>query len=195
LRWSALVTALVCAWGLGVASAQTYTYPPAGGQGTAPKTDKPASTDSTQQIPPYANYTYPRHRTRTPYGPYPNTNPYVAPGPNAQGGYKPEFYQVPQDSAGGYSSGGGYSNGQGSEKSAVVMVKVPLALVDVTINGNRTTLTGKTRVFATPELTPGKSYTYTLAASWTEGGLPRSASRTVQLTAGQMVTIDFTRKE
>jgi uncharacterized protein (TIGR03000 family) len=190
-RWSALVTAAVCAWGLGAASAQTYTYPPAGGQGTAPKTDKPASTDPTPQMPPYANK-YLRQRSKTQTAPYPYTssNPYVAPGPYGPGGNKPEFYQVPQDTPYGYSNEQPWA-----EKSAVVVVKVSLALVDVTINGNKTSLTGKTRVFATPELTAGKSYTYTLAATWTEGGVPRNATRTLQLTAGQTVTVDFTRKE
>jgi uncharacterized protein (TIGR03000 family) len=44
---------------------------------------------------------------------------------------------------------------------------VPLALADVVFNGKLTTSTGKDRVFTTPELTPGKTYTYTVTANWT----------------------------
>jgi uncharacterized protein (TIGR03000 family) len=69
---------------------------------------------------------------------------------------------------------------------------VPLALAEVTFDGTPTTTTGINRIFTTPELTPGKTYTYTVTANWSEGGLPRSVSKTVQVKSGQTATVDFT---
>ena len=84
---------------------------------------------------------------------------------------------------------------QVSGNNAVIHVKVPVALAEVTFNGQKTYSTGINRVFTTPELEPGKTHTYTVTASWSEGGLPRNETRAVQVTAGQTVTVDFTRKE
>jgi len=84
---------------------------------------------------------------------------------------------------------------QAQGNNAVVVVKVPLAVANVTFNGNTTKTTGRTRVFTTPSLEPGKVYSYTVTANWSEGGLPRTAMRTVQVAAGQTVTVDFNREE
>jgi uncharacterized protein (TIGR03000 family) len=78
--------------------------------------------------------------------------------------------------------------------NAVVHVCVPLALAEVIFDGHKTSSTGMHRVFTTPELTPGKTYTYTVTVNWSEAGLPRSETRSVQVQAGQSVTVDFTKK-
>lgn len=53
--------------------------------------------------------------------------------------------------------------------------------------------TGTQRLFESPDLAPGQSYTYTLVATWKEQGLTRVESRTVVGKAGDTVTADFTR--
>jgi uncharacterized protein (TIGR03000 family) len=81
-----------------------------------------------------------------------------------------------------------------SGNNAVVHVRLPQELAEVAFDGHKTTTTGKNRVYSTPALTPGKTYTYTVTASWTEGDVPRSEMRTVQVHAGQSSTVDFTKK-
>jgi uncharacterized protein (TIGR03000 family) len=76
----------------------------------------------------------------------------------------------------------------------VVYVHVPLALAEVTFDGHKTTSTGKDRVFTTPALTPGATYTFTVTATWTEGGLPRSETRTVPVQAGKSSYVDLAKK-
>jgi uncharacterized protein (TIGR03000 family) len=80
-----------------------------------------------------------------------------------------------------------------SGSSATITVKVPLALTEVIFDGNTVSATGKTRQLNTGELSPGRVYTYSVTANWSETGLPRSVTRQVQVAAGQSVTVDFTR--
>jgi len=81
-----------------------------------------------------------------------------------------------------------------SGNKAVIEIKVPLALAEVIINGHVTQQTGLTRTFMTPELQAGKTATYTVQANWSESGWPKTQTRSVQVTAGQSVTVDFTHK-
>jgi uncharacterized protein (TIGR03000 family) len=138
---------------------------------------------------PYPPYPYPPY----PYPPYPYPYPYPA---YPYGTLLPDFYQGTPDPNYSYSSMPTTAVLPPVDgNNAVVLVKVPLALADVTFNGTTTTTTGKTRVFTTPALEPGKTYSYSVTASWTDGGIPRTLTRTVQVSAGQTVTVDFSKKE
>jgi uncharacterized protein (TIGR03000 family) len=129
------------------------------------------------------------------YYPYYGGYPYGYQGWN----YDPGYSSYPPDYDGGttqpYRSYGSDALLETSGNSAVVYVHVPLALADVAFDGKLTTTTGKDRVITTPELTPGKTYTYTVTANWTEGGMARNETRAVQVQAGQSATVDFSKNQ
>jgi len=52
---------------------------------------------------------------------------------------------------------------------------------------------GTTRQFQSPQLTPGKDYTYDVKAQWTENGKEVTQTRRVDVSANSNVTVDFTR--
>jgi uncharacterized protein (TIGR03000 family) len=54
-----------------------------------------------------------------------------------------------------------------------------------------TTQTGVDRVFNTPALEMGKSYTYTVRATWMVNGKEVDRTKDVHIQAGQPTTIDF----
>jgi uncharacterized protein (TIGR03000 family) len=157
--------------------------------------------DTSWQNSPYTYYLIHHHRDWPPYGPYypPYYPPYPYPyyPPYYPGGYSPDF-TVP-DYYGGYTdSANPYSDRPTTAvlpkiegNNAVIHVRVPLALADVTFDGYQTSTTGMNRVFTTPELEPGKTYTYSVTANWSEGGLPRSVTKTVQVKAGESTTVDL----
>jgi uncharacterized protein (TIGR03000 family) len=142
-------------------------------------------------------------------GSYPYYNPYDYWGWNYFPGYYGSYGTIAPWSYNAYTASyyGGTSNPynvssvgtttaalpQISGNNAVVHVHVPLALAEVAFDGLRMTSTGKDRIFTTPELAPGKTYTYTVTANWADGGLPRSETRMVQVQAGQSATVDFSK--
>jgi uncharacterized protein (TIGR03000 family) len=152
---------------------------------------------------PYAYYggSYPYYNPYAYYGgSYPYYNPYGYWGWNYYPGYYGSYPTTPyyggtSDPYGVYSAGTTKATlPQISSNNAVVHVRVPLALAEVVFDGQTMISTGKDRVFTTPELTPGKTYTYTVTANWSEDGLPRTETRAVQVQAGQSSTVDFTKK-
>jgi uncharacterized protein (TIGR03000 family) len=140
-------------------------------------------------IPPYPPYPYP-------YPPYPYPYPYPYPSPYGPGGYTtvPDFYGDSPDESNSYSTKPTTAVLPAVEgNNAVIHVRVPLALAEVTFDGHPTTSTGLNRVYTTPELTPGKTYTYSVTVNYSSGGLPRSETRAVRVQAGQSVSVDFTK--
>ncbi len=79
------------------------------------------------------------------------------------------------------------------DTAARIQVLVPDPDAQVWFDGKATSSKGLKRNFETPDLIPGKTYTYKVRAAWTEAGQPRTAEREVEVSAGQHVTIDFTR--
>src|SRR5262249_43250190 len=63
---------------------------------------------------------------------------------------------------------------------------------EVSFDGSPTTPTGTERVFASPPLTPGSRYSYSIRARWTANGRPVDQTRTVPVTAGANIRVDFT---
>ena len=148
---------------------------------------------------PYAYYGgyYPAYIPYGYYGGYyPSYNPYGYGGTDpGYSSYMPDYYGGTSDSY--VPSGTGTTTTvvpEISGNNAVIHVHLPIALADLSFDGTKTTSTGKDRVFTTPALTPGQTYTYTATANWTEGGVPRTEMRTVQVSAGQSATVDFSKK-
>jgi uncharacterized protein (TIGR03000 family) len=78
--------------------------------------------------------------------------------------------------------------------AALVVVRLPDPSAQVLFNGERTYTQGlSVREFTTPELAAGKTYTYTVTATWTRDGRPVTQERQVRVSRGQVSTVDFTR--
>jgi uncharacterized protein (TIGR03000 family) len=81
---------------------------------------------------------------------------------------------------------------QADDNAAHVRVLAP-ADAQVWIGGVETSQTGTDRVFTSPALEPGKSYTYEVKARWMESGRPVEQTRRVKVQANQTTTVDFAR--
>jgi uncharacterized protein (TIGR03000 family) len=75
---------------------------------------------------------------------------------------------------------------------AQIKVRLP-ADAKLTVGDYETKATGSERSFDSPPLTPGKVFTYTFRATWTENGKPVSQERTVKVEAGKQAEVDFTK--
>jgi uncharacterized protein (TIGR03000 family) len=170
---------------------------------------------------PYGGYTYPTPYANSyaggysiapaavpqpppvPYaGGYSNPYPYGGYYPPIGGGYSAGATMLPDYYGGAADADNPYSSRPTSAvlpkvegNNAVIVVKVPFAVADVSFEGQPTTQTGKTRVYTTPELAPGKTYTYTIQGNWTQDATPRTVTREVRVAAGQTVTVDLTKGE
>jgi uncharacterized protein (TIGR03000 family) len=74
--------------------------------------------------------------------------------------------------------------------TVLLNVQVP-ANAKVWIDGASTTSTGVARSFVSPQLTPGKQFTYEVKAQWTEGGQQVTRTRRIPVQAGQAVDINL----
>jgi uncharacterized protein (TIGR03000 family) len=83
--------------------------------------------------------------------------------------------------------------GQDTPAPATITVVVPADAV-ITFDGHPTTEKGTQRQYATPPLKPGQTYHYAVVARWTANGQPVEKTRTVDVTSGASVRIDFLRK-
>jgi len=77
--------------------------------------------------------------------------------------------------------------------SAHIDVIVPDPDATVWFNGYQTSSRGTTRHFDSPALQPGVDYSYTVRATWNQGGQPMSAEHVVRIGPGARVLVDFTR--
>jgi uncharacterized protein (TIGR03000 family) len=76
---------------------------------------------------------------------------------------------------------------------ANVRVIVPDPQARVWFDGSLTSQTGKDRLYHTPSLTAGSTYSYQIRASWMQDGREVSQERTVSVKPGQTTVGDFTR--
>jgi uncharacterized protein (TIGR03000 family) len=83
---------------------------------------------------------------------------------------------------------------QGGGYSATISVTLP-ADAKLTFDGSATTSTSESRVFVSPELTPGSEYYYTLRAEIARNGQTLVEERVIRVRAGQQarVTMEFAR--
>jgi uncharacterized protein (TIGR03000 family) len=79
--------------------------------------------------------------------------------------------------------------------AARVEVIFPDPDAELVIDGRKTSKLGRSRSFESPKLDPGKTVTYELRASWSDGRQTVSESRKVTLTSGDSKVVDFTRPE
>jgi len=77
--------------------------------------------------------------------------------------------------------------------SASIRVIVPDSQAQVWFDGTGTNQAGTDRLFHTPSLTIGSSYTYHIRATWMQNGRQMTQERTVAVTPGQMTLVNFTR--
>src|SRR5262249_35977405 len=81
------------------------------------------------------------------------------------------------------------------KQPARLEVLVPDADAEVWLDDYKTTSRGTTRVLESPPLAPGPAYSYTVKASWGQGGRTVTAQRKVDVTRGRIVVVDFNRPE
>jgi len=122
-------------------------------------------------------------------------------------GYSPGYYY---SSPGYYSSGPIYSSGSEyamegtrsrsqsfyggmniSEDQALIRVLVPDPNAEVRFEESVTKQTGTTRVFASPTLEQGRTYTYKIKASWTENGRQVKREKEIEVRPGQETVANF----
>jgi uncharacterized protein (TIGR03000 family) len=77
------------------------------------------------------------------------------------------------------------------DDTATIILTVP-ADAEVYFDGAETTQTGTERVYGTPPLGKGTTYSYSIRAVWTEQGRPVERTRRVSFRAGAQVRADFT---
>jgi uncharacterized protein (TIGR03000 family) len=80
-----------------------------------------------------------------------------------------------------------------AEAKANLTIIAPAADAQILFDDTPTSQTGTERAFVTPPLEVGKIYTYTVRVRWQENGKPVEQTRTVELTGGGRVRVDFTR--
>jgi uncharacterized protein (TIGR03000 family) len=74
---------------------------------------------------------------------------------------------------------------------AAIRVRVPDPEARVSFDDALTRQTGDERTFTSPPLSPGKTYTYTISATWLENGREVTRSKDVKVEAGRAATVDF----
>ena len=76
------------------------------------------------------------------------------------------------------------------DNQAEVEVRVP-ADAEVLFDGSATQQRGTDRLFISPPVTPGRSYTYTIEAKWMANGRQVEQKKDVTVTPGKTATADF----
>jgi uncharacterized protein (TIGR03000 family) len=122
--------------------------------------------------------------------------PYAAPAIPSYGATAPAAYSygasapsAPAD----YYSGAYPTAAQARDSKAHIRLIVP-AGARVWFGNAATQQTGTVRDFDSPELTPGKDYSYEVKVRWTENGKEVTRTREVAVSAGLSATVDFTRQ-
>jgi len=82
-----------------------------------------------------------------------------------------------------------------TDTSATVNLELPVADAEVWVQGKKWDGTGTARRFVSPPLDSGDKYTYTFQGRWLRDGREVKDSRSVDVYAGDRVTLDFTRPE
>lgn len=106
-------------------------------------------------------------------------------------------YALPLSGYAGTVSGAdpsGYQSMYGADMGNTVRLRVLLPRPDARlwIDNNATRQAGYDRVFESPQLEPGKRYSYQLKAAWMDqSGKEITKEKTVEVTPGQMTTVRF----
>jgi uncharacterized protein (TIGR03000 family) len=118
------------------------------------------------------------------YAPYANTYSTYNYTPNI-------YYSTPMVAAPSTIATQSFYSPTETSNQATVHVLVPDANAKVTFDDTATTQTGTDRVFNSPPLEPGKSFSYTVQATWMEGDKEVTHKKDVRVQAGANTTVDF----
>lgn len=77
-----------------------------------------------------------------------------------------------------------------TDSDVILDVRVPSA-AQVWVNGELTTQTGSERHYTTNDLTPGRTYTYSIKARWMADGKPVEYERKVKVRGGEERLVNF----
>ena len=80
-----------------------------------------------------------------------------------------------------------------SPAPANIRVVLPEATASVWFEGHSTRTTGTDRVYQSPPIASGTTYSYRIKGVWTEGGRQVVQERTIAVGAGQTAVLDFTQ--
>jgi uncharacterized protein (TIGR03000 family) len=119
-------------------------------------------------------------------GPYPPGLPiggYVPSYPQPQGGYTPPLGPMPPNP--------NDFGGKPRVMTATVVIHLPVDSAELWFNGAKTSAQGLKREFTTPELTPGRLYSYEVRARWTQEGKQFDQTRKLQVQAGSQAILAF----
>jgi uncharacterized protein (TIGR03000 family) len=116
----------------------------------------------------------------SPYAAYVPSYPYAA--------YVPNYRYAAERSDDYY----GANSEPARDNAARVRLIVP-AGAQVWFDDKPTRQTGSVRDFESPQLTPGKDYSYAIQARWSENGKEVRRTHQVAVSAGSSATVDFTR--
>ncbi len=72
-------------------------------------------------------------------------------------------------------------------------IQLPSPDAELWVEGERMSATGATRRFVSPQLEPGRTYTYTFKARWTEGDRPVERTKEVDVRPGDNISVDFSK--
>lgn len=123
----------------------------------------------------YPRYAYPAYRYAYPTYIYPNYSYYYAPSTI----YTPAPVYVQPATA--------------TTASADIRVLVPDPQATVLFDGRPTATAGMERLYHTPPLALGGTYTYRIRAIWMQAGRQVMQERVASVVPGQAVVVDFTR--
>jgi uncharacterized protein (TIGR03000 family) len=123
---------------------------------------------------------------------YPYYGGYYGP---SYGYYEPYAYSTPYYVTPSYSTYQSYPSGatasSPADNTAMVEVTLPSPAAQVRFNGKMTNQTGTQRLFVTPPLTPGQTYTYEITATWMVNGQPVTRTQQVRVEANKQATVNF----
>lgn len=81
----------------------------------------------------------------------------------------------------------------GTSRQARVEVILPDANAELLIQDQKTNTVGARRSFVSPDLETGKTFTYTLKMQRNVGGQMQDETRSIDVQAGSVMTVDFTK--
>jgi uncharacterized protein (TIGR03000 family) len=99
------------------------------------------------------------------------------------------YYSPPEQNSA--AAGGEEEQDLAAPSPAMIEVHVP-ANAHILVDGIRTTQSGSSRIFVTPALAPGKTFSYEMRVQWTAAdGLVVDLTRTVHVKAGRETKVGF----
>jgi uncharacterized protein (TIGR03000 family) len=109
--------------------------------------------------------------------------------------YMPGYAPMQTASQPGTTTQQSFYYGPQSQNAVLLDVRLPVPDAQILIDGTPTTQRGTQRLFISPPLEPGKTFTYELSAKFLEGGKEVTRLQKQEVRAGERVTVDFTKPQ